>query len=77
MITKTKTSVSLSKSLLEELALHNKTGNISGFIEKALIYYIADQKRIARRQRDIEIINKNAKRLTKEAEENLDFQAPL
>jgi metal-responsive CopG/Arc/MetJ family transcriptional regulator len=75
MITKTKKSVSLSNSLLEELILLNKDGNISEFIEKALIYYISELKRQERGRRDIEIINANAKRFNKEAEENLKFQA--
>jgi hypothetical protein len=75
MITKTKKSVSLSNTLLKELALLNKDGNISVFIEKALVYYMNELKRQERGQRDIEIINANAKRFNKEAEENLAFQA--
>jgi len=74
MILKRKTSVSLSHSLLDELAPFNKTGNVSEFIEQALAFYLAELKRFARRQRDIEIINSNAKQLNKGAEENLDFQ---
>ena len=75
MITKTKKSVSLSSSLLEELALFNKERSISEFIEKALTVYINELKRRERGQRDMEIINSNAKRFNKEAEENLKFQA--
>ena len=74
MITKRKTSVSLSNTLLEELSQFNKTGNVSEFIEQALSFYLAELKRFARRQRDIEIIKRNAKKLNKGAEENLDFQ---
>jgi metal-responsive CopG/Arc/MetJ family transcriptional regulator len=74
MITKIKTSVSLSRTLLEELAPFNKKGNVSEFVEHALVYYLAELKRFARRQRDIEIINNNAERFNKEAEENLEFQ---
>ena len=74
MITKTKKSVSLSNSLLEELILLNKDGNISEFIEKALTHYINELKRKERGRRDLEIINANAKRFNKEAEENLKFQ---
>ena len=77
MITKTKKSVSLSNSTLNELALFNKDGNISQFVETALTYYIKELKKNERRQRDIEIINANAKRLNKEAEENLKFQAAI
>jgi metal-responsive CopG/Arc/MetJ family transcriptional regulator len=75
MITKTKKSVSLSNALLKELTQLNKDGNISVFIEKALVYYMNELKRRERGQRDIEIINANAKRFNKEAEENLAFQA--
>jgi len=75
MITKTKKSVSLSNSLLEELILLNKDRSISEFIEKALIHYINELKRRERGCRDIEIINAHAKRFNKEAEENLKFQA--
>jgi metal-responsive CopG/Arc/MetJ family transcriptional regulator len=75
MITKTKKSVSLSNSLLKELAKINKNMNISEFIEDALNYYIHELKRQERIQKDIEIINANAKRFNKEAEENLLYQA--
>ena len=77
MITKTKKSISLSNSLLEDLDMINKNMNISQFIETALEFYINELKKQERRQRDIEIINKNAKRFRKEAEENIDFQAVL
>ena len=77
MITKTKKSVSLSNSLLEEMVLLNKGKNISEFIEKAVSYYLNELKRKERGQRDIEIINANAKRFRREAEENLEFQAAL
>jgi metal-responsive CopG/Arc/MetJ family transcriptional regulator len=77
MITKTKKSVSLSKSLLKELAVINKDLNISEFLEKALVFYIHELKRQERGRRDIEIINANAERFNREAEENLQFQAML
>jgi len=74
---KTKKSISLSNVLLEDLVLFNKNRNISQFIETALVYYINELKKQERRRRDIEIINANAKRFNKEAEENLKFQAAL
>jgi metal-responsive CopG/Arc/MetJ family transcriptional regulator len=77
MITKTKKSVSLSNSVLKELSLHNNDGNISRFIETALIYYINELKKQERRQRDKEIIKANAKCFNRQAEENLQFQASL
>ena len=77
MITKTKKSVSLSNSLLNELALYNTDRSISEFIEKALAHYINELKKQKRWRRDIEIINANAKSFNKEAEENLKFQATV
>jgi len=75
MITKTKKSVSLSNSLLEELALLNKDLSVSEFIENALTFYMNELKKQERRRRDVEIIKANAKRFNREAEENLKFQA--
>jgi metal-responsive CopG/Arc/MetJ family transcriptional regulator len=72
-----KKSISLSNSLLKEIALFNKDGNISQFIETALTYYIYELKKHERGQRDIEIINANTKRFNKEAEENLKYQAVI
>jgi len=77
MITKTKKSISLSNSLLKELAAINKELNLSEFVEKALVFYINELRRQERERRDIEIINANAKRFNREAEENLQFQAML
>jgi len=74
---KTKKSVSLSNSLLKDLALFNKNSNISQFIETALVYYINELKKQERKRQDIEIINAHAKRFNKEAEENLKFQAMI
>ncbi|MDR0320166.1 MAG: hypothetical protein LBI28_01550 [Treponema sp.] len=75
MITKTKKSVSLSNVLLRKLAVHNQERNISQFVETALIYYINELEKQKRAQRDKKIINANAKRFNKQAEENLQFQA--
>ena len=77
MKTKTKKSISLSNALLQEIALTNNNENLSEYIEKALIYYMNFLKRQERGMRDIEIINANAERFNKEAEENLKFQAIL
>ena len=77
MITKTKKSITLSSKLLEELVLLNENKNFSEFIEAALIYYIKELKRQERGRQDMEIINANAKRFNKEAEENLKFQVAL
>ena len=57
MLTKTKTSVSLSPSLLAEFAPYTRNENTTQLVEKALAYYLAELKRQARGRRDIEIIN--------------------
>ena len=43
-------------------------------VKTAPAYYINELKKHESKQRDIEIINANAKRFNKEAEENLKFQ---
>ena len=75
MISKTKKSVSLSNSLLKEMVLFNKNRNVSEFVENALVFYMNELKKQERRRRDMEIIDANAQRFKKEAEENLKFQA--
>ena len=77
MITKTKKSISLSNSLLYEIAVYNKNSSVSEFIENAVVFYMNEIKKQERGQRDVEIINANAKRLNREAKENLKFQAML
>ena len=75
MISKTKKSISLSNSLMEELVLLKKDMSISEFVEAALVYYMNELKKQERRRRDLEIIDANAERFNKEAQENLKFQA--
>ena len=75
MISKMKKSISLSSSLLEEMALVNKDRSVSDFIETAIAYYLRELKKQERKTRDLEIINANAERFKKEAEENLKYQA--
>jgi metal-responsive CopG/Arc/MetJ family transcriptional regulator len=77
MITNARIPISLSGSLVSELAAFNTSGDISEFIEKAVRYYIQALKKQERIQRDIEIINANAERFNREAEENVRYQEPL
>jgi metal-responsive CopG/Arc/MetJ family transcriptional regulator len=78
MKTRIKTSVSLSRDLLAEIAAYyDEDSNLSVFIEDALRYYIKAQKKQEQVKRDMEIINKNAERFNNEAKENLLYQAPL
>lgn len=67
-----KTSVTLPKQLLGRLDRVDK--NRSAILERAAVAYLARLERVARDQRDIEIINRNAKRLNRQAMETLKYQ---
>jgi len=77
MIKKIKKSISLSNSIMEEVTIYNRNGSISAFIEKALALYLKELRRQESGRRDKEIINANAKRFKREAEENLKYQVML
>jgi hypothetical protein len=66
MITNARIPISLSGSLVSELAAFNTSGDISEFIEKAVV--IQTLKKQERIQRDREIINANAERFNRDAE---------
>ena len=51
--------------------------SISDFIETAITFYLNELRRQERIQRDMKIINENAERFNKEAEENLMFQVAI
>lgn len=53
------------------------SSNRSVFIEDAVREYIERKKRELRDQRDLELINKSAQELNKEAEEMLSFQVEI
>ena len=67
-----KTSVTLPSGLLE--AIDKIADYRSAFLEKAAIAYLTALDRRFREERDLEIINRNAKRLNKEAEDVLGYQ---
>lgn len=72
---KVKTSVTLTADLLE--AIDQQAGprkNRSDFIEKAVRAYIAQAVRDAQNAKDLEIINRRAKRLNEEAADVLSYQ---
>ena len=77
MITKTKKSVTLSSSLLEDLYLFCNDMNFSSFIETAVVHYINELKKQERIRRDIDIFRANSERFRNEAKENLEFQDVL
>lgn len=49
----------------------------SAFIEAALQQFLRERTRAQRDARDVEIINRNAERLNRDAEDGLEDQAPL
>jgi hypothetical protein len=71
-LVRVKTSITLPADLLQSIDRINS--NRSDFIEKASRAYIARIERARRDARDIEIINRNAKRLNAEARDAMGYQ---
>jgi len=72
---KVKTSITLSGDLLEAIDLRTGRGrNRSEFIEMALRAFLAEAGRQERDARDIDILNRRAKRLNREAADVLAYQ---
>ena len=75
---KEKTSVTLSKEVLAGIdRLAGAKQSRSAFIESVLAEHLRERARTERDARDVAIINRNAKRLNRDAEDGLEFQAPL
>lgn len=74
---KIKTSLSLSDELISRIDGLGGRKNRSEFIERAVWDYLERQIRRAQDLKDLEIINKNARKLNQEAEDVLSFQADL
>ncbi len=76
---KVKTSITLSDKLIEAVdkraKQHRKTR--SDFIEVAVWAFIEQQIRNEQNARDLEIINRRADFLNREANDVLEYQAPL
>lgn len=74
---KEKTSITLSRDVLAGIdrAAGSKQSR-SAFIESVLQQYLRQKARAQRDARDIEIINRNAARLNRDAEDGLEYQAP-
>jgi metal-responsive CopG/Arc/MetJ family transcriptional regulator len=70
-----KTSITLPAELLTQLDRIDK--NRSALLERAARAYLFRLERDQRDRRDIEIINRNAERLNREAMDALDYQKPL
>ncbi len=67
-----KTSITLPAELLE--AIDKIAENRSVFLERAAIVYLTALDRRRREERDLEIINRNSKRLNKETKDVLGYQ---
>jgi metal-responsive CopG/Arc/MetJ family transcriptional regulator len=67
-----KTSITLPKELLGRLDRLGK--NRSALLERAAVAYLAHLERQARERKDIEIIDRNAGRLNREAMDALEYQ---
>jgi len=75
---KIKTSITLSEELLQEIDAHVAGfKNRSDFIEAALKSFIASIVRQEKNAKDLDIINRKAGRLNKEALDALEYQVSL
>ena len=75
---KQKTSITLSASLLKELdRIAGEDNSRSELIENAVREYICRIVRAERDQRDLEILNRSAKRMQREAKDALRYQVKL
>jgi metal-responsive CopG/Arc/MetJ family transcriptional regulator len=72
---KIKTSVTLSEEIVYRLdRLVGPGGNRSAILERALDAYLTDHERRQRDARDLEILDRDAKKLNKEAQDVLGYQ---
>jgi metal-responsive CopG/Arc/MetJ family transcriptional regulator len=70
---KVKTSITLSEELVK--AIDQRHSNRSEFIEKGMRAYLRQLKREERDAHDLEILNKYADELNREALETLEYSA--
>ena len=71
-LVRVKTSITLPKELLGKLDRVDK--NRSALLERAARAYLLSLERQSRDRKDIEIINRVAERLNREAKDTLDYQ---
>lgn len=75
---KVKTSITLSEDLMHSIdKLRGEGENRSALIEKAVTDYIERNMQAERNLRDLDIINKRADKLNREAEDVLLYQVDL
>jgi metal-responsive CopG/Arc/MetJ family transcriptional regulator len=74
---KEKTSITLSKEVLTGIdRVAGSKQSRSAFIEAILQQYLRQRARAQRDARDIELINRHAEKLNRDAEDGLEDQAP-
>lgn len=71
-LVRVKTSITLPGELLERIDREDR--NRSAFLERASRVYLANLEKARREARDVQIIDRNAGRLNREAEEVLEYQ---
>ena len=71
-LVRVKTSITLPEDLLGRLDRVDK--NRSALLERAAVAYLAHLEREARDRKDMEIIDRNADRLNREAVDTLEYQ---
>jgi len=75
---KIKTSITLSEEVLREIdQISGESRNRSAFIENAIQAYLKKRAKKISDDRDLEILNRNSKRLNREAEDVLSYQVEL
>ena len=75
---KEKTSITISREVLNGIDRIAGAGQSrSAFIETVLNQYLRQRERAQRDARDIELINRHAARLNRDAEDGLEDQAPV
>ena len=75
---KIKTSITLSEEVLLEIdQISGQSRNRSALIEIAIRDFLKKRAKKIRDDRDLEILNRNSKRLNREAEDVLSYQVEL
>ena len=75
---KIKTSITLSEEVLLEIdQISGESRNRSAFIEIAIRDFLKKRAKKIRDDRDLDILNRNSKRLNREAEDVLSYQVEL
>jgi metal-responsive CopG/Arc/MetJ family transcriptional regulator len=75
---KVKTSISLSQDLVREIdGLTSQYGNRSAVIERAIRDFLAVQAKRKRDVQDLDILNRRAKVLNREAQDVLSYQVDV